>query len=975
MASAAVRAKDFAGAKSAALAVFHLANQMNNGNSRASAFSSISGLGAQVGITNELVAVIDALPEGSARQDVVKGLVKEYAELGQDAKIATMVAKITDLSARKGVLSEIIATRIAAGNWAGAVTLANDPGVSGRLYAEIAKKQLDAGMIREAAALEPKFGAASGESDSYFSTLASLHARNAEFDAAAQAALRLAEVTNQISNLFSVASFAYSIGGPSAAKPAIERALGRFVDLKSPLERSNACRSIMYYLQHNSYFTDSFPKPERPAGPAGPAGDAVVGLACVAEALAIPTQSDRLSPLSSSVSSYYDYVVTRPVFGPSVAPTRAAISRLLAEASGLTSGSRDSNVSSAAMGLAREGAIESALDIAGFPGNARSYGTAAAAVQWLTEAGDTASAQRIVNQLLDHIATITDASAKDSANITAINLLVMIGDFERALKAGSDIVAAGSRDGPFVSIANAANARGRFDVALNALERARLADKEAGRTYYLSSYVTIAAQAGDKRPEAFIDEMEAQKGPYTATNTIYARDAVVRGLLKWKQRDRAAALIAAQDAAIAHLDAPARWSQAAAFANILAQLGDAPRLDRLVADAPLAVNKVALLQQAARGYIDAEKPDPARVALEKSVSLIGTIPGAADRSSYLQGAASIYVLLKQPDIAATLLGQSIEVLHVSRPDLAGWISYTIAVNQEAVDPDQAERRASAITDAHWRARAIDALATSRFARDRIPSALALLRSAAPSEMLDLTLLKFTRSAAAKGDIETARALIGRIAHPGLRDQGRRQLVLITGRLGKVETALAETGTIDNTTTRAYTLIDLGAFLARQTNDKQASYFAQLGCFVAARLADQVGDALVKTDLLADAAHGIAAMEPEAAVPALARARAAAAALPAGRAHDYAMIWVNGASDTAKRVQPSEDEASQWRYSAGYLADNQKFSDPDGFVQAMAAKNPTDRANGFAYAAVEFADQIQQAHDKEKEYASKRKQAQ
>jgi hypothetical protein len=238
--------------------------------------------------------------------------------------------------------------------------------------------------------------------------------------------------------LFSVASTAYSIGGPSAAKPVLDRAFGRMAELKSAGERYSACNGINHYFGHGSVFADGFPKADDQGG------NAVVGIACTAEALAIPAQKDRIDPLKSALAS--SYVVTHPVIDKTVAPTRAAISRLLAEASGLSPNSRDYAFSYAADRLAREGAIETALDLADFPRSATSYSTAAAAVEWLMDAGDATTARHIADRLLEHVAALTDPAAKDSGNLVAVNLLVALGDLERAAKAAADINAPGSRD-------------------------------------------------------------------------------------------------------------------------------------------------------------------------------------------------------------------------------------------------------------------------------------------------------------------------------------------------------------------------------------------------------------------------------------------------------------------------------------------------------------------------------------------------
>src|SRR5581483_8249611 len=157
--------------------------------------------------------------------------------------------------------------------------------------------------------------------------------------------------------------------------------------------------------------------------------------------------------------------------------------------------------------LVQDGAIESALDLAGFPAAAYSHYAGKAAAAWLADVDATADAQRILAQYAPTIATAKDDSERDSRSSAAADIAIAAGDLEAALKYASDIKSESSRISELVDVARAAVNRKRFEVALNALERAKAAAAAGGRNYYLSSMASLAAQAGDKNAEFYVAEI------------------------------------------------------------------------------------------------------------------------------------------------------------------------------------------------------------------------------------------------------------------------------------------------------------------------------------------------------------------------------------------------------------------------------------------------------------------------------------
>jgi hypothetical protein len=996
LAKAFAAVKNFPAAKGAAVEVFKLANQMSAAGNRASALGPLADLDPQVGIMNELAAALPALPGGYPKNNIIKGLIKFYAANHQDSQALAMAARLEDVSDRMNMLSSLISARASAKDWSGAMALANEPSVSGRLYAEIAGKMLSADMRKEAADLEQKFGAPSSESNSYFGSLASRQASAYEIENAVRSAFRIAEIPSRIRTLFSIASTIEPIAGRAAAKPIVERAIAQFSELKTPVERADTCNNISSYLAYGSVLADE--------SSAVSAENSSIGAACAAEALEIPAQDARISKLQSAL--YSPKPVTRPIMGKTLVPTRLAISRLLAQARS------DSETASATSKLAQDGAIESALDLAGFPQiNSYSDQTVKAAIAWLMEFGDAAAAERIFQQFVDAIAGIKDESSRDSRQNEAAQIAKLLPDLERALDLVPAVKSATSRISLFIDIGNEAVSRGRFEIALNALERAKATANEIGNTGYFASMASLAARAGDKNAEAYIAEVAKANG---LNSEVDARYTLIEELLKAKQRERATALLAPQEAALARLSSSDRWGyRALFFARQLAILGDTARLDKLIAAAPLPENKVSVLLYAAYGFENAERPDAAVVALTralemindiadpatkvsdlqsiaghyitagkpdlgranlaKSIELIPAIPAVPTRSSYLRSAASTYARLGDTDAARKLFARSLEILGVNRPDLAAWTDYQLAiVGDSAKESGEVNKRVLAISDSYWRARAVQSLISSRVYSSRVADAITLIKSAPPSALLDADIMKIFRLQLGKHDTDPARELIGKIAHPGLRDEARRLLLLVEARQAGPEAALADIGMIENKATRAYTFVDLGRLLAsRSDKGSQAAYFAQLAYFVGASLAEQVSDISLRVDLAASTGAGQNALEPDLGKPTLARAETLAAELSDQRARTYAVRWAKRAVAAGKAAPPRSDERNEWASKANSLLYSDEYKDIEGFVQSLMSKNPTERANGFAQAARDYGSQVKELRDKEAAFEKKR----
>lgn len=960
LAAAIATTRNYAAAKAVALEVVKL-GALGTPADRADVLERIADLDPQVGVSAELEAAVPSLPSGSDKQKIIVALLKHDIAQGRDGAALARAAQIEDLSGRKSALSDAITKRTAEKNWTAALTLANDPAVGGRLSPEIASKMLTANMLQDALALEPKFAAGSDEANSFYASLAQYYGARGNSDAALAAASRVTSPVRRASALFSLTYSLNSSLGRVAARAAFDRAIAQFAEIKSPGERADACNVIDYHLRIG-YFVDD----EAPAKSDAP----VPALACVTESLTIPTQPERVSAVRRAIS--YQVPTTRVLTGP-LAPGRPSIGRLSAEASGLSS--RDDSLSTAFNALARDGAIELALHLGeanlGIAGNQSAISSA---VTWLVAAGDTTSAQRILDTVAATIDGLTSASDKDTARSRASALAVILGDYDRAIKLAADITSPGDRTSPYVAIANAANSQGRFDVALNALDRAVAADQAASSHYYRSSFYTIAGTAGHKNFEAYLNDALADKA-MSLSSRISARSSSIGWLLQWKQPERAAALVPAQEAEIGSQPASDRWSYyTSAFATALARLGDTARLNKLFADAPLPENKVQVLLAATAGFLKADKPDVAKPALDRALEISATIADPAARSSTLQSIAANQVLVGNIDGARKAYAQSYEVLKLKRPDLAGWIDYSVAMALDPINAEGATKLAQGISDPFWRISALVRLAGNRITAKKMPEALNLLRALPPSALADGQLDTTSRMLAGKHDFDTARQLAERISHAGIRDLARRYLALAEARSGATEAAFADVATIADKATRAYTLIDLGAYLNTRRGEAEAlsTYFAQLGLFAATKLADKIQDNWVKSEILTEVGQVLNMSQPGGGASTLARAATAAHDITDPTTRKYAAQWANGL-EFVKRTSPlMSEERNKFQYFAKYSLNYDMYQDLDAHLESFATSNPTDRLSKLINIATSFAEEVQDMRKQAAEFDSKRK---
>ena len=983
LASATAATKNFAGAKAVAVEGIKLAMQAVP-NTRASALSKLSSLDVRVGIGQELAATLPSLSDGYSKNNVASAVVKYYVSLGQEANAVSAASRIGDLNDRTSMLSSAMSGYLNTKNWPKATALTTDPGTAGRLLPDIARYMVYDNKIAEAIVLEPRFTAGSREADSYFSVLASQQASRGDANAAVAAALRIASATDRVSSLLSVARNLYPLAGHAAAQQIVDRAQAVAAELKTPLERANLCNSNDYSFAYEYIPNDNRRDANLPPQPA-----------CIGEALAIPDPKARLSPLVSAISS--TYVTTRPVFATTMPPLRPVASRMLVEAN--ASDSRDYNLSYALRALAGDGAIEMSMALAfQLLDDKRGYAPFSRANDWLTEIGDQPSRRRLIEQLLALAPSASSQSDKDSIYSDAASSLAKLGEFDEATRIASDIKSASSRTSAFTDVANQANSQQKFDVALNNLDRAVAAEKLTDSPGGNSSFPSIAIQAGHKNAEAYV-ETYVQNPRVPMTSRVSTRSALLTKLIELKQYDRAAAVIPALEADFAQLSASDKQSYRY-YEPIaaLATVGDTARLNNMLNAAPLPEDKIDILVRAAAGFIKAEKPDVAKASAERAEQLAATVSDPQKRTSFVLSAVSIYnqignaqaarkalnsaieinpTIADGPSRAAQLrsiagylaragdvdaarkaYAQSLELAKINRSDAAGWIDYSLVGSIDGTNPELATRTALAIVDPQWRTSAIVSLASGRQSR-KADDALAILREAQPHPAADLYLERLVKEFLAKKDYVAAREYASRIFHPGRRDRMRRMVILGQGRVDNIAPALADMASIQDKALRAYTYIDLGAFMGAEKGEtaQQNAYFAQLCYFEAIKLADTMTDPLVKADLLTAAGLAQNRQEQGSGASTLSRAKAAAGSITDERARGYALRWVDGLGKSNKPDAQRKEEISAYTYQMKYGLSSDMYQDLDAYIDSFQTSNPATRIQNLTNIATSFADEL------------------
>jgi hypothetical protein len=983
LAGATAATKNFTGAKAVAVEGIKLAMQAAP-NTRVSAMAKLSSLDERVGIGPELAATLPSLPESYSKDNVAKAVIKYYISLGQEANAVSAASRISNLNDRTSALSSAMSGYLSAKNWAKAMALTTDPGTAGRLLPEIARSMVNDNKIAEAVALEPRFTAGSREADNYFSALASQLGSRGDANAAVTAALRIVSVPDRVSALLSVARGLYPIAGRAAAQQVVDRAQALAAELKTPPERYSLCNSNDYSFTYEYVPNDNRPDPNLPPQPA-----------CIGEALAIPDAKERMSPLGNAISS--TYLATRPIFATTMPPLRPVISRALVEAN--ASDSRDYNLSYSLTALATNGAVETSMDLAfQLLDNKQGYAPFSRANDWLTEIGDQQSRRRLVDRLLALAPSAADQSAKDSLYSNAVSYLGKLGEFDEATRIASDIQSASSRTSAFTDIANQANSQQKFDVALNNLDRAVAAEKLSDYRGENSSFPSIAIQASHKNAEAFV-ETYVQNPRVSMTSRVYMRDRLLTRLIELKQYDRAAAVIPALEADLAQLT-PAERQNYRGYVPIaaLATLGDTARLNNMLNAAPQPEDKIDVLIRAASGFIKAEKPDSAKASAERAEQLAATVSDPQKRSNFLLSVVSIYnqignaeaarrALNSAVEIAVTITDapsraaqlrsvagyqaragdvdaarkayvQSLEITKISRPDAAGWIDASLVGSVEGSNPELATRMALAIADPQWRTFAIVTLASNRQSR-KVDDALAILREAQPNPAADIYLERLVKEFLAKKDYSAARDYASRIFHPGRRDRMRRTVILAQARVDNIAPALADMAAIQDKTVRAYTFIDLGAFISAEKGEatQQNAYFAQLCNFEAIKLADTLTDPLVKADLLTAAGMAQNQQEQGSGASTLAKAKAAAGSIADERARVYALRWIDGLKKPDKPDASRKQEIDAYTYRMKYPLSSDMFQDLDAHIDSFQTSNPTDRLQKLTNISTSFAEEL------------------
>ncbi|MEI7806563.1 MAG: hypothetical protein WCI56_14685 [Hyphomicrobiales bacterium] len=752
----------------------------------------------------------------------------------------------------------------------------------------------------------------------YYSSLASLRARNGQFDAALKALLRMPTPMMRAQYLYSLSDTVRNLAGTELAKMFTDAAAAQAATAASGGDQWGVCSGLRGY---RAYGTDNEAKP---AG-------AGMSFACLPEALAIGTQKERINALQSAL--LYPVLTTQPPPGGALAPVRPALSRWIMEgADSAELSTREYQAAYAATALAREGAVELAMRVTG-PGNDYAQSVYVESARWLVDSGARTIAQDFVRQLTNNVEARTEDNAKERGYSDLIPVLIVLGDFERAEQFALRFKSPSSQASSLTQIAQAASTAGQSTLSLRVLEKAKQAARKSGDNSPLR-FLTLSAEAGDKNIEALVQELQVRKEEYPKQTIYSSRDTVIRNLLRWKQRERALTFIPAQEQALAELDPSSRWASANDFVQLLAWAGDIGRMVKLVNEAPVPAFKAALLIASAQGFAKAGKPDDARTALSRALG----------------------------------------ALQINRPDFDAWADYQIALAQEETDPESANKRAAAIADPEMKARTIAVLARSRYAKERLPAAAAILQAAPPSSLIDIQLPRAVRYLAGKNDLDGAHALIAKAAHPVMRDKLRANAALALARLGNAQAALTEANSVEDSANRAYALIDVSeALIARANKDRtDISYFAQLGFFSAAKLADTIAGDAIKADVLAGVAQGQEKLDPAAASATRARAETAAGTIADSRAREAAQLWAKWQQPPRRPDAMTITERNEWISRVRYSLTDQIFTNFDAFVETIASKPAAQMVSSYLSASGKLAETVTAMNKQATDWVEKRK---
>lgn len=893
-----------------------IAMQISDASTKASALSTLAEKVAGTGEAQTMIRAVNGLPSSYSKDLVLMNAAAELAQSGKIDEARSIAVGINDETPHHTAFTRIANVLIDKGDWAGAIAVASDPRSGSKLFNEIAFKMLSAGLLEQATALETKFVDSTTAADSYFSTLGRLHVQNGNFDAGLKAALRVISLTARTSSLFSLADLATTLAGPDAARPFLQAAEMQYAGATTPKNRFDLCISTRLYTNFGN-------------DKDGTASGAVIGAACLAEALALPQSSERLNALNSIAAAPVHTARSMP--GGILLPDRPVLGRWLIEVlSSPEDFTRSYYPPRVAGGFAQAGAIEIALKILD---TSSAYHVAGYTdvIRWLLDAGAKPLAQQIALKFAGDNQKHTEESARQRGFTDSAAVMAAVEDFALAEHFADRITDIGSRLSSYQTIARTAVIAGRNDAAIKVLDKAKRLLAAGNAPYFYSSMLALAADAGDKNLEDWLTPFAKQIDTGHVQRLFSARNTVIQTLLQWKQQRRAEAILAEQQKAFQSLGPADRWSLAPQLATVLAWAGNLGGLATLVLDAPLPAIQASLLRSAADGFSKAGKFDEARKSLSRSL----------------------------------------EVLRLSRPDAAAWADYHIVFAAESSAPGHAEKLATEITDPYWQGRAIRSLIRSRFARHNLTGTIALLKNATPSPALDILLPRAVRFLAGKNDLETARLLIAKAEHPHFRDEARRQFALALARTGSAPAVLSEINAIESPMTRAYTLADAGAALGARSASGQSElgYFSQLSLFSAIKLADSLEDPVAKSDVLATVAHVRDLFREQSAEQTHQLAKASAAAVTDTVAREAALLWAQPLNDNAKLSTLALNEYNDWISYINYSLNDVVFTDIDAFIRTQAQKPAADASKAYLDGAGKLVDSLEAMKSKNSKWQS------
>lgn len=581
---------DIAGARAMAVKAIKTAASIKDLAARTSELLPLRSRAVKLGVASELMASVEGGARISNRDNIYSAIGEGRATAGDLTEVLSIASKIGDSSARVRLLEIAIEQRAKVADWQGAERLAGaDPALSARLTAKVAVEMVQAGLLAEAAALEPKFmSTPSGERSIYLSWLISARADRGDADAAIKVVLQRSTPWEHVTGLAGVASTVNTYSGPKAAAPIVARTVELVRNLAVP-ERASLCASAYGFLETLD------------------AGAATYELAqaCLRDALAVSDRAARLRQIQKAI----DLMVAADRPAP-----RFVLSRIMADAAPIKSEyERHSAISSAMSALDKSGAKETFNALwrdARQLDEQTEFGNKARA---FAEAGNTAAAR-------DIIARWTAAASKESdpdRDYTAIvRVFVTLRDFHAAAPLSAQIKGHRERFDALLALTSAMPG-GDDDGELIRLVHQAAADARAvGATYYLSNLGVNAARAGDTElAKSLIDE-----GDETYRENAYV--SVAMSLLRAGKTDAVGPWIDKIEAAYAADGVARHWLHAGTLATILAWTRDTKRLDTLLASTSNESVLLPALMGAADGFAKAKWPEAAREALRRALALL-----------------------------------------------------------------------------------------------------------------------------------------------------------------------------------------------------------------------------------------------------------------------------------------------------------------------------------------------------------------